>query len=200
MDETQLNAAQQQVVGPLEENNALIILKADEAEPATVLANNGSDGQIIRNRGALSFRLGDFFSGNDTEQMRLTEEGNLGIGTENPRTKLDVAGTIHATKGIEFDDGTVQTTGLSGRKDKDWQRYSQCQWCSVHKTELLSGPTAPARWETRCWARSEPALNCAPPHRAWASIRFSSTPVLIRASRSCRLIPSLDQTPIYRSR
>ena len=84
-----------------------------------MLAHNGSEGQIIRDRGALSFRLGDFFSGNDQEQMRLTEEGNLGIGTDQPHAKLDVAGTIRTTQGIEFADGTVQTTGLSGHKDKD---------------------------------------------------------------------------------
>src|SRR5438067_3677809 len=116
---TQLNAAQQQAVGPIEENTDLMILKAGEAQAISVLSNNGGEGQIIRDRGALSFRLGDFFSGTDEEQMRLTEDGNLGIGTDQPQAKLDVAGTIHTTKGIEFADGTVQTTGLSGRKDKD---------------------------------------------------------------------------------
>ena len=62
-DATGLGAAQQQAVGPIEENSSLTILKGDEAEATTVLANNGKDGQIIRDRGALSFRLGDFFSG-----------------------------------------------------------------------------------------------------------------------------------------
>jgi len=111
--------AQQQAVGPIEENGALTILKAGQTEATTVLANNGVDGQIIRDRGALSFRLGDFFSGTDQEQMRLTADGKLGIGTDNPQAKLDVAGTVRASEGIEFADGTVQTTGLSGRKDKD---------------------------------------------------------------------------------
>ena len=119
VDPAQLTAAQQQTVGPVEENGALTILRANEAEATTVLSHNGSEGQIIRDRGALSFRLGDFFSGNDKEQMRLTEEGSLGIGTDNPQAKLDVAGTIRTTQGIEFADGTVQTTGLSGHKDKD---------------------------------------------------------------------------------
>ncbi len=35
-----------------------------------------------------------FFSGKDVEQMRLTEEGNLGVGTDKPKAKLDVAGVI----------------------------------------------------------------------------------------------------------
>lgn len=54
----------------------------------------------------MSFRLGDFFSGNDVEQMRLTEEGNLGIGTDKPQAKLDVAGVIRTSKGIEFENAT----------------------------------------------------------------------------------------------
>src|SRR5207247_1823201 len=81
--------------------------KADEGQPVTVVANDGKDGQIVRERGALSFRLGDFFSGNDKEQMRLTEEGNLGIGTARPKAKLDVAGMIRAREGFAFWDGAI---------------------------------------------------------------------------------------------
>ena len=114
---TGMAPAQQESVGPIEENATLTILKEDEGQAITVVANNGNDGQIVRDRGALSFRLGDFFSGNDQEQMRLTEEGNLGIGTDKPQAKLDVAGTIRTTKGIEFADGTVQSSGQSGKLD-----------------------------------------------------------------------------------
>ena len=56
-------------------------MPAEEAKPVTVLAHTGDEAQLTRSRGALSFRFGDFFSANDREQMRLTEEGNLGIGT-----------------------------------------------------------------------------------------------------------------------
>jgi hypothetical protein len=34
------------------------------------------------------------FKTNSTETMRLTETGNLGIGTNNPLEKLDVAGNV----------------------------------------------------------------------------------------------------------
>ncbi|HJZ67412.1 MAG TPA: hypothetical protein VKF81_04635, partial [Blastocatellia bacterium] len=52
----------------------------DDNRTTTVIAHNGEEGQITRGKGALSFRIGDFFSGKDVEQMRLTAEGNLGIG------------------------------------------------------------------------------------------------------------------------
>ena len=49
----------------------------------------------------------DFFAGKDKEQMRLTEGGRVGIGTDNPQAKLDVAGVIRVSEGIKFSDGTT---------------------------------------------------------------------------------------------
>ena len=107
----QLSTAQQQTIGPLEGNAAFTILQNSEAQAITTVTHDGTEGQVARTRGALSFRVGDFFSGNDSEQMRLTEAGNLGIGTDKPQAKLDVAGTIRTSEGIEFAnaDGTKVT-------------------------------------------------------------------------------------------
>jgi hypothetical protein len=116
LDAMRLSVAQQQALGPVEENATLTILKTGEAQAATVVANNGNDGLIIRDHGALSFRLGDFFRGKDTEQMRLTEEGNLGIGTDKPQAKLDVAGVVRTSEGIEFASGTDATGGTKVTK------------------------------------------------------------------------------------
>ena len=41
--------------------------------------------------------------------------GNVGIGTPNPNSKLEVDGTIHSTSGgFKFPDGTVQTKAAKG--------------------------------------------------------------------------------------
>ena len=94
----QLTLPQQQAVGPIEENSSFAVRKTGDSEAITVIAHNSTEGQTIRSRGAFSFRIGDFFAGTDTEQMRLTEDGKLGIGTSTPRATLDVAGTIRAER------------------------------------------------------------------------------------------------------
>jgi hypothetical protein len=87
----------------------------------TVLAHDGEKGRLVSGSGGLSFRAGDFFAGKDVERMRLTPEGNLGIGLSNPQARLDVAGMIRTSEGIMFPDGTVQTTAAnaSGRSGSD---------------------------------------------------------------------------------
>src|SRR6266581_5314103 len=123
IDRLQMTDLQQQTVGPVEPEAGISVLPASEVKAATTLAHDGNQAELTRSNGALSFRLGDFFSGTDTEQMVLTEEGNLGLGTDKPQSKLDVSGdiratgTVQASKGIVFADGTVQTTGSSGRRD-----------------------------------------------------------------------------------
>jgi hypothetical protein len=109
---TQLTAGQQQSIGPVESGSGLKVLQENEAATLTAVMHDGTDGQLSRTRGALSFRLGDFFGGTDTEQMRLTEEGNLGVGIAKPQAKLDVAGVIRTSEGIEFATGTDGTDAM----------------------------------------------------------------------------------------
>jgi hypothetical protein len=88
-------------------DNAITILQQGKVRAATVNAHNGQDGQVTSTTGALTFRTGDTFSGLDREQVRITPEGRVGIGTDKPEAALDVAGTIRARGGIMFEDGTV---------------------------------------------------------------------------------------------
>jgi hypothetical protein len=91
-------------------NDAITILRGGKARSVTVTAHDGQDGQVTSTNGSLTFRTGDVFSGQDREQMRVTPEGRVGIGTNKPEATLDVAGTIRATGGIQFADGTVLTS------------------------------------------------------------------------------------------
>jgi hypothetical protein len=94
-------------------DNSLTILREGKQRAVTVAAHDGEDGRVTSTTGALSLRTGDIFSGQDREQMRITPEGRVGIGTDKPEATLDVAGTIRARGGIRFEDGTVLTSARS---------------------------------------------------------------------------------------
>jgi hypothetical protein len=82
---------------------------------STVAAHDGRDGQVTSTSGALTFRTGDVFAGKEREQMRVTPEGRVGIGTDKPEDALDVAGTIRARGGIRFDDGSILTSAAQAK-------------------------------------------------------------------------------------
>src|SRR5215212_8612299 len=93
-----------------EGDDAISILKEGKERAAVVTAHDGTDGQVNSTSGSLTFRTGNVFSNQEQEQMRITPEGRVGIGTKAPETTLDVAGTIKARGGIQFDDGSVLST------------------------------------------------------------------------------------------
>lgn len=99
-------------------DDAVSILKETKERAAVVTAHDGTDGEVNSTSGSLTFRTGNIFSSQDQEQMRITPEGRVGIGTKAPETTLDVAGTIKARGGIQFDDGSVLSTA-KGLPTKD---------------------------------------------------------------------------------
>lgn len=115
---SELSAAQSQKIEATEADASLAILRDGKERAVTVAAHDGQDGQVTSTSGALTLRTGDVLTGDDKEQMRVTPEGRVGIGTDKPEETLDVAGTIRARGGIRFDDGTVlnSASGLGSKK------------------------------------------------------------------------------------
>src|SRR5215213_9014600 len=96
-----LETRQQGKIKITEGDDAISIFKEGKERAAIVAAHDGTDGQVSSTSGSLTFRTGNVFSNQEQEQMRITPEGRVGIGTKAPETTLDVAGTIKARGGIQ---------------------------------------------------------------------------------------------------
>ncbi len=107
---------QSQKIELTDNDDALTIMRDGKDRAVVVAAHDGQDGQVTSTSGALSFRTGNVFSGAEKEQMRVTPEGRVGIGTNKPEATLDVAGTIRAREGIVFADGTVLKSASEASK------------------------------------------------------------------------------------
>ena len=95
--------------------DAVTVLRPGKERALVLTTHDGTDGQVTSTSGAITLRTGDPLTGNDQERMRVTAEGNVGIGTDKPEAKLDVAGEIRA-QGIRFEDGTVLKSASSVSK------------------------------------------------------------------------------------
>jgi trimeric autotransporter adhesin len=98
---------------------SLVILSERSDRSLVVTAHDGENAQVTATNGALTLGTGDFYSGRNTEQMRITPEGRVGIGTDKPEATLDVAGEVRARGGIRFADGTLLTTAGEGNSKED---------------------------------------------------------------------------------
>ena len=67
-----------------EGDDAISILKEGKERAAVVAAHDGTDGQVSSTSGSLTFRTGNVFTSQEQEQMRITPEGRVGIGTKTP--------------------------------------------------------------------------------------------------------------------
>lgn len=65
----------------------------------TVLAHDGTDGEIVSTSGDLKFSFGDFLAGTEKQRMRLTANGDLQID-----------GVLRAKGGVMLPDGSILTT------------------------------------------------------------------------------------------
>lgn len=100
-------------------DDAISILREGKERAVVVNAHDGTDGAVSSTTGAITFRTGNVFSNQEKEQMRITPEGRIGIGTKTPEATLDVAGMIKARGGIQFGDGSVLNSAKDLSPSKD---------------------------------------------------------------------------------
>jgi len=109
MDNSLLSSAQVEAASSLTaEDVSLTIVEPEESAATAVLAHDGTTTHLVSGSGGLSISSGDFFSNKLLEHLRMTAEGNIGIGLSQPQVRLDVNGRIRASEGIVFPDGSVQ--------------------------------------------------------------------------------------------
>lgn len=102
------SAGQEEQAGTADEVERLTILWEQKGAPFTFVSHDGKEGWIESASGGLSFSAGSLSRNREAApHLRLTPEGNLGIGVAEPQAKLDVAGLIKASEGFQFSDGTV---------------------------------------------------------------------------------------------
>jgi trimeric autotransporter adhesin len=91
------------------------ILSADDRFPFAFVGHDATDARFESTAGGLIFHAGQFHptEAEPSPHMRLTPKGDLGIGIREPAAKLDVAGLIRTSEGIQFPDGSIQKTAAN---------------------------------------------------------------------------------------
>jgi|GEM_PF-5056937 len=113
-DSAVLTAAQVQAAGLITDEGVIMtIIEPAESAATALLAHDGTSANLVSGSGGLSISGGDFFANKVLEHMRVTAEGNVGIGTRTPQARLDVDGLIRASRGIVYPDGTIQLSAAS---------------------------------------------------------------------------------------
>ena len=109
LDKTLLALPQAQAAGDIPDAEiSLTIVEPAEASATAILAHDGNTAHLVSGNGGLVIGSGNFFATKVLELVRITAEGQVGIGVTQPQVRLDVAGRIRASEGIVFPDGSVQ--------------------------------------------------------------------------------------------
>ena len=156
MDKTQLALAQAQAAGDIPDAEiSLTLVEPGKASATAIVAHDGNTAQLVSGSGGLVIGSGNFFATKVLELVRITAEGQVGIGVSQPQVRLDVAGRIRASEGIVFPDGSVQfsasrkTFGAASlRPGQSNPLKGKMRWCRTpvgreRQASYRSGKTGP---------------------------------------------------------
>jgi hypothetical protein len=90
-------------------------IQSTDGTRSAVLGSDGT-GVLIGTNTNHYFR----FISNDIERMRITETGDVGVGTSVPSVKLDVNGNIRSSTGILFGSDTAAANALDDYEEGTW--------------------------------------------------------------------------------
>jgi len=82
-------------------------LTAYTSVPSINIGHDGATAFIAATSGGGANSGISFSVGNNNEKMRITSDGNVGIGTTNPGYPLDIVGFANSTSGFRVTDGTI---------------------------------------------------------------------------------------------
>ncbi len=129
------------------------------------LTHNGTDGYVITDAGNIII-------------SPTNGNGNVGIGTETPSSKLAVSGTVESTSGgFKFPDGTVQTTAASGGSSGVWKQSEVSGTLASQFIDYVSLTVTP------------PTAN------GYFVLTFSGSAYNLSASNQTRILLYLNDTP-----
>ena len=94
-------------------NPSKLILVSETNHGTGIIESNGDNAS-----GYLAFSTRK--SGSTVERMRITPDGEVGVGTTSPAVECDVVGQVRASTGILFGSDTAAANALDDYEEGDW--------------------------------------------------------------------------------
>ncbi len=136
-----------------------------------------------------------------TESMRVTNDGNVGIGTTSPEQKLHVEGTIQLGNtehlGWAYDNGSYYNYITNGYNSTDGVTYRGGSWTSTQTVICHSFETYTGGWQKRLVIRQDGnvGIGTNSPSGPFHVKVGTSTPLIVASSSYCNNVGIRTTTP-----